>query len=349
MPQFHKLKIKEIKKETSTAVSILFEIPEDLKTQFTFVAGQYVTVKTTIEGEDIRRAYSICSSASSGDLKIAIKAIENGVFSNYAYNNLNNGDTLEVTAPEGNFLLKTDENSQKNYLGFVAGSGITPVLSMIKSVLETENKSTFTLIYGNKTASETIFKDEIDALDQKYIARVNVVYVYSRESKKEAIDGRINADVAKLILKEKFKHLSFDAAYLCGPEEMIHTVTESLVENSFSKESINYELFVSAANTKESNLAEGVSEITVLVDDEETTFTMDQKDTILAASLRQNLDAPYSCQGGVCSSCMALVTEGKAMMTSNSILSDEEIEEGFILTCKAHPTTEKISIDFDDV
>ncbi|MGB2128504.1 MAG: 2Fe-2S iron-sulfur cluster-binding protein [Flavicella sp.] len=349
MPQFHSLKIKEIKKETSAAVSILFEIPKDLKKQFAFVAGQYVTLKTNIEGDEIRRAYSICSSPHSGDLKIAVKAIENGIFSNYAYNKLNNGDSIEVSAPEGSFLLETDENSQKNYVGFVAGSGITPVLSMIKSILDAEKKSTFTLIYGNKTAAETIFKDEIDTLSQKYIARINVTYVFSRETNKEGGQGRIDKELVKSIVKDTYKHMTFDAVYLCGPEQMIHTVSDTLIENSFSKENIHYELFVSAAKTKESNISEGVSEITVLVDDEETTFTMDQKDTILAASLRENIDAPYSCQGGVCSSCMALVTEGKAMMTSNSILTEEEIEEGFILTCKAHPTTEKISIDFDDV
>ena len=349
MPHFHSLSIKEIIKETSSAVSILFDVPEDLKKTFSFKAGQYVTVRTQINDEDVRRAYSICSSEKSGDLKIAVKAIEKGLFSNHAYNTLKNGDVLEVAPPEGNFLLDTDQNNVKRYLSFTAGSGITPIFSMIKTVLENEPKSTFTLVYGNKTADETIFKAELDALSKEFIARLNIKYVFSQEENSGALQGRINKQVVNYIVREKFNHLNFDAFFLCGPEEMIQEVSKTLTEDGFSEENINYELFFSSADTKDVNTADGVSEITVLVDDEETTFTMDQKDTILAASLRHNIDAPYSCQGGVCSSCMGKVTEGHAMMTSNSILTDDEIEEGLVLTCQAHPTTAKISIDFDDV
>jgi len=349
MPDFHKLSIKEIIKETSSAVSILFDIPKDLKKCYTFIAGQYVTVRAKINGEEVRRAYSICSSEKSGDIKIAIKAIEKGVFSNYAYQSLAPGDTLEVTPPEGSFVLNTNNNQSKNYLAFAAGSGITPVLSMIKTVLENESKSTFTLIYGNKTAKSTIFKNELDLLAKKFIARFNIKYAFTQEENSGTISGRINKKTTHYIVREKFNHLKFDAAFICGPEAMINEVTTTLTEDGFLKENINYELFVSSASTKDVNISEGVSEITVLVDDEETTFTMDQKDTILAASLRQNLDAPYSCQGGVCSSCMGKVTYGEAVMSSNSILSDSEIEEGLVLTCLAHPTTSKISIDYDDV
>lgn len=349
MPQFHTLKIKEIIKETSDAVSILFDVPSDLTKTFNFTAGQYLTVRTTINNETIRRAYSICSSEKSGDLKIAVKAIENGVFSNYAYTNLVAGDTLEVAPPEGNFKLTTESSQLKNYLGFAAGSGITPIMSMIKSVLENEPKSTFTLIYGNKTSDSTIFKNELDALSKKFIARFNIKYVFSQEEKEGTLSGRIDKKITNYIVREKFNHLNFDEFFLCGPEELINTVSETLAEDGFKKENINYELFFSEADNKEVSEANGVSEITILVDDEETTFTMDQKDTILAAALRHNVDAPYSCQGGVCSSCMCKVTEGHAMMTSNSILTEDEIEEGFVLTCQAHPTTATISIDFDDV
>lgn len=349
MPHFHILTIKEIVKETSSAVSILFDIPEDLKKTYIFTAGQYVTVRTTVNGEELRRAYSICSSEKSGDVKIAVKAIENGLFSNYAYNSLTAGDTLEVAPPEGNFLLDTDKNQLKNYLAFVAGSGITPVLSMIKTVLENEPKSTFTLIYGNKTSDSTIFKAELDALAKKFIARFNIKYAFTQEEKLGAISGRIDKKATHYTVREKFNHLNFDNVFLCGPEEMIETVSKTLREDGFHKENINFELFVSSADTKDVSVADGVSEITVLVDDEETTFTMDQKDTILAASLRHNIDAPYSCQGGVCSSCMCKVTEGHAIMSSNSILTDSEIEEGLVLACQAHPTTANISVDFDDV
>lgn len=349
MPQFHTLKIKEIIKETIDAVSILFDVPNDLSKTYKFIAGQYLTVRTTINNETIRRAYSICSSEKSGDLKIAIKAIDNGLFSNHAYNNLSEGDTLEVAPPEGNFKLSTEPSQLKNYLGFAAGSGITPIMSMIKTVLEDEPKSTFTLIYGNKTSTSTIFKNELDSLSKKFIARFNVKYAFSQEEKEGTISGRIDKKATNYIVREKFNHLNFDEFYLCGPEEMINIVSETLSEDGFLKENIKYELFFSEADTKEVNEANGVSEITILVDDEETTFTMDQKDTILAAALRHNVDAPYSCQGGVCSSCMCKVTEGHAVMSSNSILTDSEIQEGFVLTCQAHPTTSKISIDFDDV
>ncbi|MFC2109093.1 2Fe-2S iron-sulfur cluster-binding protein [Bacteroidota bacterium] len=349
MPQFHTLKIKEIIKETFNAVSILFDVPEDLKKTYSFVAGQYVTIRTKINNETIRRAYSICSSENSGNLRIAVKAIEKGIFSNYAFSELSANDTLEVAPPEGNFKLETSKTNLKNYLGFAAGSGITPVLSMIKTVLENEPKSTFTLIYGNKSSEETIFKNELDTLAKKFIARLNVKYVLSQEKVEGTRFGRIDKTATNYIVREKFNHLSFDEVYLCGPEEMIKTVSTTLTEDGFLKENINYELFVSSADTKEVTNNEGLSEITVLVDDEETTFTMDKKDTILAASLRHNLDAPYSCQGGVCSSCMCKVTIGKAVMTSNSILSESEIEEGLVLACQAHPVTETIAVDFDDV
>jgi len=349
MPQFHTLAIKEIIKETSSAVSILFEIPNDLKKTYSFTAGQYVTISTKVNGEELRRAYSICSSEKSGDLRIAIKAIENGLFSNYAYTTLKTGDTIEVAPPEGNFLLKTDSTQLKNYLGFAAGSGITPLLSMIKTVLEDEPKSTFTLIYGNKSAESTIFKNELDGLAKKFIARFNIKYAFTQEKKEGTISGRINKEATHYIVRTKFNHLNFDKVFLCGPEEMIDIVSTTLKEDGFHKEDINYELFVSSADTKDISSADGISEITVLVDDEETTFTMDQKDTILAASLRHNIDAPYSCQGGVCSSCMCKVTEGHAIMSSNSILTDSEIEEGLVLACQAHPTTAKIAVDFDDV
>lgn len=349
MPQFYPLKIKELIKETKSTVSILFEVPSDLKKIFSFTAGQYLTVKTTIDKEEVRRAYSICSSEKSGDLRIAVKTIQKGLFSNYAYNTLCVGEFLDVAPPEGNFLLKTDPKHLKNYLGFAAGSGITPIFSMIKTVLENEPKSTFTLIYGSKSTAETIFKSQLDKLKKTCIGQLNIIYSFSQENIEGSLFGRIDGSTANLIVKNKFKHLNFDEMFLCGPEDMIKTVSDTLLENGHSKECIHFELFTSSNQNNADNKAEGTCEITVLVDDEETLFTMNQKDTILAASLRENIDAPYSCQGGVCSSCMAKVTEGKAMMTSNSILTEDEIEEGYVLTCKAHPTTDKIKIDFDDV
>ncbi|CAM1349796.1 MULTISPECIES: ferredoxin--NADP reductase [Tenacibaculum] len=347
MAKFYKLSIKEVIKETTDAVSILFTIPETLKETFSFVAGQYVTLKKEIKEEEVRRAYSICSSPKSGELKVAVKAVENGRFSSYATSELKAGDEIEVTAPEGKFILQPATN--KNYIGFAAGSGITPVLSMIKSTLE-NSTSTFTLVYGNKSVADTIFYKELGDLQQQYPEQFKLNYVFSRERNEPSLFGRIDKGNVNYFIKNLYKEISFDEAFLCGPEEMIKIASSALSENGLSENEIHFELFTASVNEENvSEIKDGETEITVMLDDEETTFTMKQTDTLLAASLRNKLDAPYSCQGGVCSSCIALVTEGKAVMTKNSILTDDELEEGLVLTCMAHPTTAKVTVDYDEV
>lgn len=347
MATFYNVNIKEIKQETAFAVSVVFSIPENLITEFSFTAGQYITIEKEINGEAVRRAYSICSTPKSGEIRVAIKAVENGVFSTYATTDLKVGDEVKISTPEGRFLLNPE--AKKNYIAFAAGSGITPILSMVKSVLEHEPTSTFTLIYGNKSVEDTIFNDELLALNSKY-EHFNLEFVCSRERQENMLFGRIDKPFTNFFIKNKYKDISFDAAFLCGPEAMINTVSETLKEAGFSNNNIHFELFtVSEDENTKDEIKEGTSEITILLDDEETTFTMTQTDNILAASLRNYLDPPYSCQGGVCSSCLAKVTEGKAVMVKNTILTDGEVEEGLILTCQAHPTTSKISIDFDDV
>ena len=351
MSKFHTLTIKEIKKETSDAVSILFEIPNDLKETFKFIAGQYINIKKNLAGEELRRAYSICSSPKSGELRIAIKAVDNGTFSVFAATILKEGDVLEISKPEGKFVLETDSANAKNYLGIAAGSGITPIMAMIKAVIAEEPNSTFTLIYGNKTAADTIFKDEIALLHNAHPAQFKVQYVISREKNEAALFGRIDKSNLNFILKNKFKNVDFDEAFICGPETMIIASKETLTENGLAEKNIHFELFTPPviADSETKTTFEGTCEITILLDDEETTFEMDSKLTILTAALKEGLDAPYSCQGGICSSCLAKVTEGKAVMEKNSILSDAEIRDGFVLTCQAHPTTQKITIDYDNV
>ena len=348
MSTFHKLSIKNYIQETANAVSLIFDIPEHLKDNFSFKAGQYVTLKTTIEAKEIRRSYSICSSPNSGELKVAIKRVENGVFSTYAISHLKTGDVIEVHEPEGKFILEPTRST--NYLGIVAGSGITPVLSMIKTVLQLEPSSSFTLIYGNKSSDETMFKTELDALSLAYDTRFNLEYVFSRQNEEGALFGRIDEGHTNYFIKNIYKNWSFNTAFLCGPEEMIKTVSTTLKENHYKESQILFELFTASINEESSSeLKDGQTEVTVLLDDEELCFTMNQKDDILAAALRNDVDAPYSCQGGVCSSCLGKVTQGTAVMVKNSILTDDEVKEGFILTCQAHPTSSKISIDFDDV
>lgn len=347
MATFYKVKIKEIKQETANAVSVVFDIPESLKSEFNFTSGQYITLQKELNGKEIRRAYSICSTPDSGEIRVAIKSVENGTFSVYATSVLKEGDEIEISAPEGRFLLTPEAN--KNYIGFAAGSGITPILSMVKTVLENDSSSTFTLVYGNKSVADTIFYDELVSLSSSY-PNFNLEFVFSRERNEIAKFGRIDKGMTNLYIKNKYKETNFNAAFLCGPEAMINTVSETLQENGLAEDNIHFELFtVSIDEEAASSVQDGTTEITVLLDDEETTFSMQQSDDILAATLRNDLDPPYSCQGGVCSSCLAKVTEGKAVMTKNSILTDSEVEEGFILTCQAHPTTPKITIDFDDV
>lgn len=348
MSAFHKLSIKNYIQETANAVSIVFDVPENLKTNFSYKAGQYITLKATINGTEIRRAYSICSAPESGELKVAIKAVEKGIFSTYATSQLKVGDLIEVHEPEGKFMLEPTKSN--NYLGIAAGSGITPVLSMIKAVLQQEPSSSFTLIYGNKSSDETMFKAELDALSVSYDTRFNLHYVFSRQNEEGSLFGRIDKGHTNYFIKNIYKNWSFKTAFLCGPEEMIKTVSTTLKENHFKESQILFELFTASINEESSlEIKDGQTEVTVLLDDEEICFTMSQKDDILAAALRNDVDAPYSCQGGVCSSCLGKVTQGTAVMIKNSILTDDEVNEGFILTCQAHPTTSKISIDFDDV
>jgi len=351
MSKFYSLTIKEIKKETQNAVLILFTIPTELKNEFKFIAGQYITIKTVIAGKELRRAYSICSTPTSNELRVAVKAVDNGTFSVFATTILKKGDVLEISKPEGKFVLETSVTNLNNYLGIAAGSGITPIIAMIKATLTEEPNSTFSLVYGNKTKINTIFKSEIDYLKDKFQTQFNVQYVYSREQVKEALFGRVDKSNLNFVLKNKFKNLTFDTAFLCGPEEMINAAKETLIKSGLAENDIHFELFstpISSEKEVEQNF-EGTSEITILLDDEETTFEMDSKATILTSALKEGLDAPYSCQGGICSSCIAKVTQGSAVMTKNTILSKEEVSDGLILTCQAHPTSHKITVGYDDV
>ena len=350
MSSFYKLQIKEVKRETENAISVNFTIPNELQSVFQFIAGQYVNIKLTLDGQEIRRAYSICSSPTSGELRIAIKSVQNGTFSKFANENLKAGDFLEVAQPEGKFTFEPHFEKQKNYAGFVAGSGITPVLSIIHSVLESEPKSTFVLVYGNKTPKDTIFHQQLHDLQLQYVGRLFVHYVYSQTKVENELFGRIDKANVNFILNNKHKEKEFDKFYLCGPEEMITLVSNVLKEHNVADKNIKFELFTtSVVENKAAASHDGHTKITLLVDGDEAIFEMSQKQTILEAALKQGIDAPYSCQGGICSSCLARISKGTAEMKKNSILTDKEIEEGLILTCQAHPTSSELFVDFDDV
>ena len=352
MSSFYKLNIKEVRRETKDAVSVLFNVPLEFKDFYRFTAGQYLNLKLTLDGNEIRRAYSICSAPESGELRIAVKAVSNGAFSQFANTQLKEGNILEVGTPEGKFTFEPDANRLKNYAAFAAGSGITPIMSIIQSVLNGEPKSTFVLVYGNKTPEQTIFHQQLHELQLKYVGRFFVHFVYSQAKIEGELFGRIERSTVNFILNNKHKELEFDKFYLCGPEEMITTVSTVLKEHNIKDSAIKFELFSSALSENPEAAGKslgGHTKITVLVDDEETTFEMSQKQTVLDAALKQGIDAPYSCQGGICSSCLGRITSGTAVMTKNSILTDGEIAEGLILTCQAHPTSDTLYVDYDDV
>ncbi len=351
MSQFHQLTIKEIQKETDKAVTLSFTIPENLKEPFAFKAGQYITLKTTVNGNEVRRDYSLCASPKSGELKVAIKEIKDGTFSAYANNKLKAGDVLEVHSPTGRFVFEPQATGSRTIAAFAAGSGITPILSIVKSVLEEEPQSKVILVYGNKTTKDTMFLNQLLELQHQYSERFSIKFVFSQAKENDAIFGRIEKSTVNLIVKNEYKHLTIDAFYLCGPEGMIHTVKDVLTDHNIDENTIHFELFKAAkpSEIKDTPEASGHTQITIMVDDDESTFEMSQKQTILEAALDEDIDAPYSCQGGICSSCIARITAGEATMRQNNILSDNEVAEGLILTCQAQPTTATISIDYDDV
>ncbi len=350
MSQFHTLTISDITRQTEHCVTLTFDVPNNLKQDYTFKAGQYITLKTTINDAEVRRDYSLCASPSSGKLTVAVKEVENGTFSKHANHNLKTGDTLEVAKPQGRFIFEPKPNEERTIAAFAAGSGITPILSIAKTVLIEEPKSHFVLVFGNKTLKDTIFLEELLALHHQFKERFYIQFLYSQSQEENALFGRIEKSTVNLIVKNKYKHVTIDDFYLCGPEAMINTVKEVLIENSISENNIHFELFKASTDaTTTVATGEGNTQITVTVDDESETFIMSQKQTVLEAALKQDLDAPYSCQGGICSSCVARITEGKATMRQNNILTDGEVAEGLILTCQAQPTTPTLAVDYDDV
>ncbi|WP_298515444.1 ferredoxin--NADP reductase [uncultured Kordia sp.] len=346
MSDFRQLEVRHIHRETPSAVSVEFHVPEALQPSFSFKAGQYVTLKTTINGEEVRRAYSLCAAPKENKLRVAIKEVEGGLFSTYANRELTEGTVLDVHSPEGNFVYTPSTHAGAIAL-FAAGSGITPMMSILKTALDYGN--TVALLYGNKSPEETIFHDELIALTEKH-PNFYLKFVYSQARAENALPGRIDSTAVNYVIKNQMKDADFKHYYICGPEAMIQTVSETLQNNDISKDAIYFELFTaSSESNSEAEEVSGKSTISITVDDEDFTFEMDASETILDAALKQKIDAPYSCQGGICSSCICRVIEGKAVMEKNQILTDSEIEEGMILACQAHPTTATIVVDFDDI
>lgn len=349
MADFHSLTITDKKQETPNSVSIAFEIPESLKNTFKFKAGQYLTIRYIHEGNELRRSYSLCSSESSNEWRIGVKRVEGGTFSIIANDTLKVGDSLEVMPPQGLFIIDAQANNEKNYLAFAAGSGITPILSLLKTVLECEPKSTFTLVYGNQSLEETMFYEELEALREKNTNRLNITYFFSRQNVDHSMFGRIERSMVNFIVKNKYKEIPFDAFYLCGPETMIEEVKNTLLDNGIKENDIHFELFTSEEPGTLNEDHSGQTKVSITLDEETFSFLMPQDKSVLDMALDHGLDPPYSCKGGICSTCIAKLKEGNVEMKKNMVLTDGELEQGFILTCQSHPTTPTVLIDYDDV
>lgn len=353
---FHLLKVKEIRRETADCVSVLFEIPESLKGSFAFRQGQSLTMRKMINGEEVRRTYSICSSPLENEWRVAIKKVEGGLFSGFANEELNRGDMIEVMPPVGKFYTELDPANKKQYLAFAAGSGITPVLSLIKTTLQTEPHSEFTLVFGNRTRASIIFFEELEALKNKFMNRFNLIHILSRERTDTQLNfGRMDEQKLKE-LEKLIPYDSMDEIFICGPEAMIFCIKSFLEEKGIDHRRIHFELFTtpgvkaSTVQKKEIQSPGGPSSmITVKLDGRSFDFPLSfqSETTLLDAALQQGADLPYACKGGVCCTCKAKLLEGEVSMDVHWGLEEDEIEKGFILTCQSHPKTEKVVVDFD--
>jgi ring-1,2-phenylacetyl-CoA epoxidase subunit PaaE len=353
-PKFHSLQIKNIRKETKSCVSISFEIPTELQSDFRYQSGQYLTLRSQINNEDVRRSYSLCSSPSDHEWRVAIKQVENGIFSTYALNELKEGDFLDVMNPMGNFKLETDSNQSKSYVLFAAGSGVTPIFSIAKSVLREEPKSHVTMFYGNQGFSEVIFREELENLKNEYLDRFCLVHLFSRENIGNVIQkGRIDEQKSLALHQAFLQNEQIDDVFICGPEQMILDVKAAMTTKGIKSNKIHFELFHSgAAKTAKPIIDLGdqlATNVTVVMDDDSVSFPLDSNGmTILDAAYKAGSDVPYACKGGVCCTCKARVLKGTVRMDLNYALTPEEVEAGYILTCQAHPTSEEVLVSFDD-
>lgn len=355
MATFHKIKVKDVYRETSDCSVVSFDIPDVLVDNFSFKQGQHLTLKKTIDGEDVRRSYSLCSSPLDSQWRVAVKQIPGGLFSTFVNQQLKAGDTLEVMEPSGSFGVELS-NQPKHYIAFAAGSGITPVLSMIKTHLASEPDATFSLFYLNKTVKSIIFKEEIEELRNTYFGRFEIFYFLTREKRDiELLNGRFTKEKLQEIFEKLVDVSQVGEAFICGPEEMIFLIRDELIRAGLSKDHVHYELFVSGLSEADKQRVQRLAEqqvegveLTVIDGGKEFHFTMtDDYDNILDAALGAGADLPFACKGGVCSTCKCKVLEGEVEMKVNYALEEDELAQDFVLSCQAVPTSEKVKVDFD--
>lgn len=363
MTKFYSLTIADIRPETDSAICLSFNIPEELKETFTFTPGQFLTLQASIDGEEVRRCYSICSGVDEAQLSVAIKRVEEGAFSNFANDNFKVGDSIEVMAPQGDFTLKTlDSQNSKNYMLLAAGSGITPILSLIKSILGREPNSQITLVYGNQKTLTMMFKEELSFIKNRYLTRFNWVNIMTQEDQgTDLLNGRIDNKKGYQLQKQKVIDINTtDEAFICGPESMISEVSRGFRIEGLAEDQIHYELFASSSEDAQLVLDKAksrvqeygenrTSKVTVEADGRSNTFDLASVGAnILDAGMANGVELPYSCKAGVCSTCKAKLIKGQVDMDISHGLEQHEIDAGYILTCQSHPITDEVVVSFDE-
>ncbi|MDI7862790.1 phenylacetate-CoA oxygenase/reductase subunit PaaK [Rhizobiaceae bacterium n13] len=356
VPRFHRLRVADVKRETDHAVSVAFDVPEELSGDYHFEPGQYLTLRTTIDGEDLRRSYSICSGPKDGDLRVAIKRLEDGVFSNWINDALKAGDELEVMTPTGRFGLANAPGNGRIHVGFAAGSGITPILSIMRGVLEMETDSRFFLFYGNRSTGDMLFRGALEELKDRFLDRLAVFHVLSKEEQDVSVlNGRLDGEKARVLLTSMVPAQLVDHVFICGPTGMIDDLEATLKDIGVPEDRIHAERFVSVFNgrprapVKVAVDAVPAHTAVLTVDGKRREVPVAEGESILDAALRAGMDLPFACKGGMCSTCRAKVVEGEAEMEVNYSLEPWEVEAGFVLTCQSHPKSARVVVDFDQV
>jgi ring-1,2-phenylacetyl-CoA epoxidase subunit PaaE len=350
---FHRLKVADISPLTDDSVCITFAVPPELTEDYDFAHGQHLTIRTDLAGDDVRRSYSICSPAGSGKLRIGVKVLPGGHFSGFAAGGLKTGDVLEVMTPVGRFNTALDPANAKHYCAIAAGSGITPIYSIVATTLEREPRSRVTLIYANRTSRTIMFLEELEDLKDRYGSRFHLIHVLSREAQDaELLSGRLDAARLTKINETLVPVELVDEWFLCGPFDMVHDLRDALVDQGANKRHIHSELFhvettPPVRRTTHADEGEGAA-VTIRLDGRRSTFRLKGNDvSVLEAALRVRADAPFACKGGVCGTCRAKLVAGSVEMDTNYALEPEEIEKGYVLTCQSHPTSTDVELDYD--
>tara|TARA_R110002074_G_scaffold2014_4_gene12083 strand:+ start:905 stop:1969 length:1065 start_codon:yes stop_codon:yes gene_type:complete len=352
MSQFLPLTVTDIHHTIRDAVVLTLE-PADPEA-FAFTQGQYLTFKQDFGGTELRRNYSICAGLDDRALQVGIKKVDGGAFSTFANTELKVGDTLHAMPPQGKFFTALEPEVGKNYLGFAGGSGITPVLSILKTVLKREPKATFTLVYANRAVNTIMFREELEDLKNRYMGRLTIIHMLESGQDIDLFTGRVDQEKCALLFKHWIDVTSVDTAFICGPEPMMLAIADALKTHGLEPDQIKIELFSESqqgrlAKQEMAKRSEGQTgtQITVIIEGAQRTFEMTKGQSVLEAALANGQDAPFSCKAGVCSTCMGKVIEGEVEMLSNHALEDYEVERGYVLTCQSYPLTDKLVIDYD--